>query len=262
MDAPLSYLINRDLCFVEIFTVYPGIFSTVGMAVLIVFKFVILKNINNQKERIYITKGENMKMNWIFKCLKILNINIVNLFIIVTLFLFQSLMQIIIIAPFQFKCSNLQFQISYALFIASITILVIFGVLMFFYEIILNIKRILKCDLISFWKEDIYYLRFETYILGIPSGIVFILSSLINVTTGETVASSILSVISNVLLYLFLGEFALFLTIFNFIKSLICPMKDVGELTLFLKTEDGNKLMLDACKIGKFHFISKFRILY
>lgn len=252
---PLGYIINQNLCFLDGFIIYPLNFSIISVFLIIILKFVILKNLNNRKIRIYQNKGSKLKMNWFFGILKISNYNIVTFIFIILFMIFMLLFQLIIYSIFRFDCFGIsKVNISNGYYLSFILLIIVCGIIITIYDFFLNFTKIRKFDIIGIWKDDLYYLRFEAYFIGILCGsCIFIVYMITFYLIGESISYTIFNTLTYLIIYLSFGGFSLFITIIYFFTSFCRYSKVItkeGDLKNLLKSEDGFELMLKTCKKG------------
>lgn len=245
-------IVNIRICYLDAFTAYPGNSSLIATSILIFLKFVILKNLNNRKKRIYAKKGEVLEMNIFFRFLKILNSELVTLIIIIFLLIIFAIIQVIMFSIYQFQCFSSDMFIIDMIYIGIISIMFFFGLFLVIYDLFLNYKKIIYCNFISFMREDIYFIRFEAYLLGlIFSGGSFIFY-IILYYLGDPYIYPAVQTFTFFSLYIFFSGFSLLITIIRFIKDLIVPpISTEGCLSNFLNTDDGFNIMQEFCKRGK-----------
>lgn len=250
---PLEVIVDKNTCYLENFTAYPTNGCLLALTFMMVLNFAVLKYLNNRKLMIYQNTDKYMQMNPFMRCLKFMSSKYFHLLLVIILYIFQAILQFIVLLFFNLKCSSTQYITSSFVYLAYLITILFFGIAFFIYDLCLNFEKLKRCDLISFWKEDIHYFRFEAYVVGILiTGSIFIVYVILFYTTSDPVIYAPLNSLLYFLLFILLAGFSIFTTILRYIKNLIYPqVKSKGDLDYFLKTIDGYKIMLERCKIGK-----------
>lgn len=221
----------------------------IGIVVLITllhfFRYVTIINMNQRKNAIIENKEEGGKVKLFFRILKVIGKWWVNVIIVIITFIIISgcsiILQLIVGVCLNDNTSNY----SFALFLVLLFILFI---LVIIYDLVLNWKKIKTCDLLSFWKEDIFYLRFEIYFFAI--GISFsylIISNIILIPLQyegiyNPLADRFSSSIMLFLLFWTQVLFPLLLTIIAKIRECCGKKVETDVILELLKDPDGNKI--------------------
>ena len=208
-------------CFFQIFFDLRLVHVLLSVPLLGLLRYIVLVNINKQKEIFYNKSKDKIEVSRLFKSIVLFmntiskneSIAILGIFVfILTLFI-----QLIPLIFENFNCIQVSNNFFYNLTIIIIPCIEIFILLiLFFFDVILNLKMICK-SFFGFYKflfkEDVYYFRIET-ILNFFACCLFGLSA---VFTFSRFFRSALIMISYYILFIVQVWFVLSITIYRYI---------------------------------------------
>lgn len=167
-DIPFYFLTfeeNTYYCVVQYLFQYSFLLIIILTSLLHFFRYVILINFAQKKKLFVIKEGEEYgTVNIFFLILKKFEKWYVNVILVVASWVLVSIIFLAIFIITNFQCNVTIIQYVYVALVALITVLFILVIL---YDLFLNFNKIRKCKLLSFWKDDVFYFRFEVYFLGI-----------------------------------------------------------------------------------------------
>eukprot|EP01080_Neovahlkampfia_damariscottae_P007878 gene7878-12347_t len=161
-------------CFLNMFIIIPLQVSLVVLIPIFQGRNIILWNLNAKKSLYVDSKksDESQKLKVSYRILKFLKKSFVEVVISIAfallLMFFGFILYVIpITSPYPFRCENIKITIIYILQNIIIAMLIIGIIILFIVDVIMAIRKALKQGLFILWKEDVFYLRFQLYFLGL-----------------------------------------------------------------------------------------------
>jgi hypothetical protein len=234
------------------------------------FRYLLIVNLNKEKslalnkiQKTEDTKATQLESVWTgrkFQLLKLLGSSWFLLGLVVCTYLFYVLIFFIGFASTNFVCNSTIIWHTVFYVVSLSLFLIAFGIL-FIYDVILNFAKLKKCRIFSVLREDLYFYRFEIYILGLFLVFPFWLISLFmnpdffqvksfrfarNQLRPEIPVVSSLASVSFYTFFFMQCGFVLIMTLIKALIGLICRKpKKKGAMAEWIKNEDRKKLFIE-----------------
>lgn len=240
---------NKNSCYIEAFINIPGNISLVVLTVLNLNKFVVLQFFNYRKQQIFKSHEGRYEMRWYIKLFKILNAPYFYLIYFVVAYAFICLIQAIALSIVNFKCGAAQTTSTISLVL--ILIILVYGVVLFILDILLNFERVKKYEFGRILRSDPFNFRVEVYVLALScAGPIYITANIVNLIGSlDNIFEMTLSSLTHLILYFYLVAFPLGMTILKLIFIRKSNLDKMGELESLLNTDDGFELISKACEM-------------
>eukprot|EP01080_Neovahlkampfia_damariscottae_P012297 gene12297-5880_t len=249
--SPIQLMISY-YCYIELFVKYPSILSILLVIPLNQLRFIILFHLNYQKSLFISKKDGKKRLRLSIIILKILSKDFIMPIIVVSFYAFISAFYLIYALIMGINsCQNIQYLNIHSFIYFSFLVLIVFFIVVILivdisflvYHVILKVKK----KPLELWqkilfpihvilvavKEDVYYFRFQVYVIG------FISASL-ELPTILTIF--FVSLAEYGFLFMFTGFFIIMSIVRLIYKSCSKPPKqDVNFLEDLFKDKDGTK---------------------
>lgn len=159
-------------CIYLYFLQHTVILSLLFLEVFHFFRYVMIVNINIQKELAIKKKESNGLLNQIqntdfkYKLLRIFGKKRFLVAQTILNYIFFTIIYIIGFASTKFTCDKRVFWSSVIFYIFG-GIIVFLLIALFIYDFYLNFNKIIKCEIVRLWREDVFYYRIEIYFIGL-----------------------------------------------------------------------------------------------
>lgn len=246
-DFTIYFLELRYLqyyCVIRFFIQYPLMNIIVFLYLLHFFRYVSLISISQQQSLLIKNNFDKSgKATGFFLVLKFMGKWYTHIIVIIFFTIFINILYLVMFIIFEFKCNNYQEY----LYTAIMVMIAILAILIFIYDIVLNREKIIKCNLISFWKDDILYFRIEIFIFGfLISFVYFIIYSIVSfIIDIDFIAIGVLDGISFHLLFFTQVLFPLIITIINTIRGYFVEKNEISDVKRYLLQEDLQRLFMN-----------------
>lgn len=188
-------------------------------------------------------------MKWYIILFKIANKPYFYLIYFFILYIFTCILEIFVLAAFQFKCGTTQGTASLTTSSVLLLFVLLYGVILFILDIIINFPKIKKCEFYRMYQEDSFNIRFEFYFIGVfCAGVFYITNFIISNLNIDNFYDYFTFTIIMAFLYICLIGFPILSTIYRLIKDCFKPETNKGNLKLLLESHEGFEIMLKACK--------------
>lgn len=227
----------------------PIILIIVLISLLHFIRYVIIINLN-QRKAAFLRKKEGSdtseSVSPFVKFLKVIGHPVFTLAFILVVYIFFAFLFLIPFLADTRYCTPLNETINRYLYAAILG--GGFGVSIFFivlFDFWVNFGKFKKCKLLEFWKEDIFYLRFEIYFFGVflCLGYFIIYAFISQFVKLNSFANGWITSIGFHLLFIFQNVFALILTIIFTIMKCVASRDEKKDLIeRILDNPEGKKL--------------------
>lgn len=233
----------------ETFLNIPNNVAIIFLTALNFNKFIILQFLNLRKDKIFDQKEGNITMKWYIKLFKMINKPYLFVIYFAIFYFLICIIELLVLSVFNFKCGNLQGLASTSTSAIFILLIIIYGIILFICDLVLNFQKIKKCEIKRIYKQDPFNIRFEIYFLGVLcAGSLYVIYFITSVTNMDNLYEFTVFSIVFIFVYLLLIGFPILATILRMIKLKIKPKFERGELSSFLNTFEGFEIMLKACR--------------
>eukprot|EP01080_Neovahlkampfia_damariscottae_P010845 gene10845-3465_t len=168
---------NYNLCFFEVFGIYPLEEVTFFLPPILLFRYFLITKAKYQKVIQYqMDKRGEVKVSLPirFKLLKILGDTKTLIVFLIFMSITYQIIYFVTLAGFQFKCSNLQDTTIIAIHFSIITISISFYILYSIIDAVVHINLLFKCQILKFIQTDRFFSRIEL-LFAFPAYIVFLI---------------------------------------------------------------------------------------
>lgn len=237
----LDQLRVNSICLIAILMAFPLIVTIIQLSVLHYLRFIILINLNKRKENLIGSDRMLILMKRLSKWYFTLAIITILFIIFQIIFDFSIALGI---------CSNNINYIYNTLIILTALSMIPIAI----YDIVINFDKIRKCQVYQFWKEDVFYIRFEIFFLGfIVCFTYFVVLNIVSRFSGfVAVEKGLVYAIFNSILYFliffFQALFSLSITIFNTIYYKFFKRPTDNELIEIVSNLESRNLLYAFAK--------------
>lgn len=244
----------RYYCLVTDLIQKPLLFCLVFLSGLHFFRYVVLLNLGKKKNIIVAENNENPgKVRSLFRCLKICGKWYINLIIILVVAISYSILGVIIFFINGMDCARL--VLSFGFYVTFLILVLIFMIITVIIDLFSNLDKCKTCQLLLFWKEDIFLYRFEIYFFAVFLGFIIFLIAIILPFIFRAVShqySGMANAVTVTLTYIILlsGQviYPLIITILQLIREFINPPPSDDMLTAILNDKLGHEIFFKFAK--------------